>query len=460
VSAARTAAHGKDGPVLLERHARLEPALTSAGAARRLVREALEAADRLEWSDAGELAVSELVTNAALHAHTPIEVHVEVFDDRLCVEVRDFNPTLPVQRDYDDQATTGRGMGLVATVALDCGVHSLGPEGKITWFCVGDQEERSVDDLLDAWDLDAWDDDDWDVDDAAATPPGHRRVVLRAFPITLWRAAHQHHDALLREFVLYMAARPAIDIEAQITAADEARARISAGVADLALAARRRGDIRPVAPGQLPPTPDDVHLELTVPEDAGATFVALGAVLELAESLAERGGLFARPGLAEVQALAEWTCEQVHAQLDGAEPEPWPGVAQERFEVDLSGGHLVGVPPWDHGVVSEATVGAVALDDANRIVAVSRPLADLLRWRVEDLVGRRTVTIVPPALREAYIAVFSRHLNAGESDLLGVELDLPVLRSDGVEVPCRLLVEQSTADSGRSVYIAWIDPLD
>jgi PAS domain S-box-containing protein len=38
----------------------------------------------------------------------------------------------------------------------------------------------------------------------------------------------------------------------------------------------------------------------------------------------------------------------------------------------------------------------IAADDANRIVAVSRPLARLLGWRPEDLAGRRVVTVVPP----------------------------------------------------------------
>jgi hypothetical protein len=67
---------------------------------------------REEWLDAGELAVSEVVTNAALHAHTPIDLHLEVLADRLRVAVRDRNPEMPLQRHYDDEATTGRGMGL------------------------------------------------------------------------------------------------------------------------------------------------------------------------------------------------------------------------------------------------------------------------------------------------------------------------------------------------------------
>ncbi len=102
----------------------------------------------------------------------------------------------------------------------------------------------------------------------------------------------------------------------------------------------------------------------------------------------------------------------------------------------------------------------MAADYANRIIAVSAALADLVRWRPEDLVGRRVVTLIPPPLREAHVAGFSRHLSTGESHVLGVPLELPVLCSDGTEVRCRYLVEQAPAPVGRSVYLAWIQPLD
>jgi anti-sigma regulatory factor (Ser/Thr protein kinase) len=42
----------------------------SAGQRRRFVREVLDEAGRESWSEAASLAVSELVTNAVLHAHT------------------------------------------------------------------------------------------------------------------------------------------------------------------------------------------------------------------------------------------------------------------------------------------------------------------------------------------------------------------------------------------------------
>jgi PAS domain S-box-containing protein len=100
----------------------------------------------------------------------------------------------------------------------------------------------------------------------------------------------------------------------------------------------------------------------------------------------------------------------------------------------------------------------VASDEANRIVAVSRSLADALGWAVEDLVGRRVVTLIPPRLREAHVAGFTRHLTTGEAHVLDVPLTLPVLCADGSEMTADFLVQQAPTGAGRFVYLAWIDP--
>ena len=48
----------------------------------------------------------------------------------------------------------------------------------------------------------------------------------------------------------------------------------------------------------------------------------------------------------------------------------------------------------------------------------------------------------------------------GEAHVLGVPLELPVLRRDGSEVQCRFMVERAPVNPGRSVYMAWIEPLE
>ncbi|MDP1805519.1 MAG: PAS domain S-box protein, partial [Acidimicrobiales bacterium] len=383
------------------------------------MRRFLEEIGRHAWVDSAELAISEVVTNASLHAHTAVEIRLTSYVDQVCVEVRDFNTTLPVQRNYDVQATTGRGMALVAAVTLECGVHPLGESGKVVWFCVGDPPASSVDDILLEWDAEGW-------SEPAPASAETRRVVLASMPATLWLSARQHHDAILREFVLYRAEHGAAEID--LAAADKARSTISNALIAALEEARASGTARPVLPeghpSPLPWVPDDLDLHIDVGADAAWNFAALQDALDVAEALALEGKLLLRPGLPEIIAVRDWACEQVIAQLSGGPPAPWPGTSHMRFETDV---HAPVVVEWDSPIVTDSDRGVIAADDANRIVAVSGPLARRLGWRPEDLVGRRVVTIVPPALREAHVAGFSRHLSTGEAHVLGVPLDLPVL---------------------------------
>jgi len=445
-------AHDPDRTPLAEQQAVLSSDLTSAAQARRVVRQILQDVARDEWCDSAELAVSEVVTNSVLHARTEIEVRVGVYPDEVCVEVRDHSSTLPSRRDYDTEATTGRGMGLVAALARAYGVRSLGEHGKVVWFCIGDTDEVDPDALLAAWDIEA------------TEPPRDDRcveVLLRSIPATLWLAARQHHDAILRELTFW-----AIEHESavgDIGSADSARSLVSTALAAALDRARAQGTARPPVPdgypSPLPWGPDSLDLVVPVPADAGGAFAALQDVLDLAERLAVDGELFTRPGLPEIVAVRDWVCDQVIAQLAGVSPAPWPGTAQQRFETDVNDRADRRLPDWDDAVVTGARGPVVAADDANRILAVSPALAEMLGWEADDLVGRRVVTLIPPQLREAHVAGFSRHLSTGEAHVLGVPLDLPVLARDGREVMCTFLVEQAPTTTGRAVYLAWLDPL-
>lgn len=61
------------------------------------------------WLEAAELACTELVSNAVLHAHTKLVLTVEVDADVLQVQVADFSPDLPLLHSYGARASTGRG---------------------------------------------------------------------------------------------------------------------------------------------------------------------------------------------------------------------------------------------------------------------------------------------------------------------------------------------------------------
>ncbi|HEX2038732.1 MAG TPA: PAS domain S-box protein [Acidimicrobiales bacterium] len=424
---------------VVHRRVALPPVRESARAARRLLREIVHDVGRDDWLDCAELALSEVVTNATLHAHTEIEVLVDVSPEVLCVQVRDHDKTLPIERHYGEEAVTGRGLGLVAAVTQRCGVQSLGEAGKVVWFCVGDDKAGiTIEDLIDAWAS--------DLADKSPLDDNTVSVVLQALPVKLWLAAREHHDAMLRDLCHHLAARGSHD--ADLEAADRARSTISATLV---------GVLRQVAPepAQWPATFD---LVVSVPTDGGWRFSALQDALDLAEALAVEGLLLLQPGLPEIVAVRDWACEQVIAQLAGAPPSPWPGTAQPRFETEVRD-HKGPVADWDATVVTEADRPVLAADEANRIVAVSRPAADLLGWECDELVGRRVVTIVPPDWREAHVAGFTRHISTGESRVLGVPTELPVLAADGSEVPCRLLIELLPNTGSRTIYAAWIDPI-
>lgn len=442
-----------------ERRISLPPEASSSARARAEVRDLLAAVGRPAWVGPAELAVSELVTNVVLHAHTDAELIVVAYADLLRVEVRDSNPVLPAQRDYGRQATTGRGLALVAALSSRCGVTPE-PGGKVIWFeLTGEALEPSEEDLLELWA-----DTEWDVPEMPYTPPtphpALRAVALLRLPPTLWLAARQHHDALLRELVLYMAEHD--DVGADLVSVDEARGAVSTAVIAAIDQVTSRDGTRRVLPAghpsPLPEVPDRIDVTLALPAELGPAFAALQDALDTGERLAATGKLLTRPGLPEIIAIRDWACEQIQSQLQGVEATAWPGTDLERFETAAD--PYGDTPDWDLDAALAAGRGVVAADDANRIVGISDGLAAALGWTAADLVGRRVVTLIPPALREAHVAGFTRHLTTGEAHVLGVPLTLPVLHADGREVSCRFLIERPPPRRGRSIYLAWIQPVD
>lgn len=92
-----------------------------------------------EWSlpaliDAAVLVVSELAGNAVEHAGTGFELRLEVRGDTsLRIEVLDHGPGSPDPREPDLDSERGRGLHLVASLAVSWGVEPVPGEGKIVW---------------------------------------------------------------------------------------------------------------------------------------------------------------------------------------------------------------------------------------------------------------------------------------------------------------------------------------
>jgi anti-sigma regulatory factor (Ser/Thr protein kinase) len=137
--------------------------------ARRFTRETLHDwdADVVEWV-AGQV-VSELCTNAVLHAKTPFRIELLMNSSLLTVRVHDASAArLPVIRRFGDQATTGRGLALVADLSEQWGVDRE-TGGKTVWCTLaltatggghGDESsDLDLEALLDSFDEQAGDHD-------------------------------------------------------------------------------------------------------------------------------------------------------------------------------------------------------------------------------------------------------------------------------------------------------------
>ncbi len=80
------------------------------------------------------LLVSELVTNAVLHARTAVRVSARAEADRVMVAVGDDDPHhAPLRPEQRAMATSGRGMMIVELLASSWGVD-VQPTSKVVWF--------------------------------------------------------------------------------------------------------------------------------------------------------------------------------------------------------------------------------------------------------------------------------------------------------------------------------------
>jgi len=76
------------------------------------------------------LVVSELATNATVHARTPFTVTLDRLFDSVLLTVQDDSPSSPATSIPSLLATRGRGLTIVERVSRDWGVTTAGPPGR------------------------------------------------------------------------------------------------------------------------------------------------------------------------------------------------------------------------------------------------------------------------------------------------------------------------------------------
>jgi anti-sigma regulatory factor (Ser/Thr protein kinase) len=108
------------------------PALDAPRAARHFVLETLQAWGDDPLLDDAALIVTELATNAVLHAFSGFAVDVSSSPDAVRIAVHDASPTRPEPRDASVLAASGRGLGIVAALANEWDVEPR-DTGKTVW---------------------------------------------------------------------------------------------------------------------------------------------------------------------------------------------------------------------------------------------------------------------------------------------------------------------------------------
>ena len=103
--------------------------------ARQLTSRTLQTWGLAALCDVAALLVSELTTNAFLHARSGVVLTLQAGAEDLRVFVCDNSPHTPRVQHFSADAATGRGVRLLESLASAWGVQSTG-RGKCVWFAL------------------------------------------------------------------------------------------------------------------------------------------------------------------------------------------------------------------------------------------------------------------------------------------------------------------------------------
>ncbi len=392
----------------------LPPDAASAGRARRLVATAIAASGHDELVDLATLLVSEVVTNSLLHAGTEMRLRCRRSGAGIRIEVFDRSSLVPSVRHYDADATTGRGLGLVSALATSWSVDCE-DDGKTLWFELddgraGDEGSPGSEPVI-----------------QSSPPKAAYEVRLCGASPPLVLATIEHGDALLRELALLALGGQLDDVLPQgwqLPQFDVSQLLAAAEAATAAMQAK-------------------ADLSLSLPAGADTAATERLRLVDHADALAREGRLLCAPALPEVAVCRHWLYRQIAEQAAGVAPQAWD--LPELLEPARAAAAL---PAEELERLQRATAATVVADDANRIIFVNEIAGELLGWPPEALVGQRLTVLIPPELREAHLAGFSRLQVTGQPHILGVTVQVPALRRDGSPIPVALTIERLAGVGG------------
>jgi len=297
------------GKQLASFRGRLPAQPSSVGEARRLVRHSLASAGREDLIETAELLVSEVVTNALLHAGTPIDLAVFVTDGGLRVEIGDGSPHFPIRRGYAPTAGTGRGLMLLQQMVDDWGVvpNAL---GKTVWFQLasGDRMANHLA-MMD------------EIETAAGNPQQETVAVqLLNVPLLLHAAWQEHAQDLLREHLLANIDLDPVNDTIRVHAeATDAIALLEASIPRLEVGLTPNHVMGDASELQV----SCPRVQVQVPIRSLQNFRTLNQTLEEVTGAGNDEVLLNSPTQPNVTSYQKWLCEQVEEQSNGAAPSPW-----------------------------------------------------------------------------------------------------------------------------------------
>jgi len=276
---------------------------------------------RDELTESARLAVSELVTNALLHAEPPMTVHVRGTVEHPRIEVTDHSVVPPQPRhskplpNAEDEltwSTFGRGLDLVASFAQRWGadIDSRGT-GKVVWFePAAEAREKPVEGEL--FNLD---EAIAERGDGPADPGSMVTIELLAMPTELFSHLRVHFNELGRELRLLAITDPerypiAVEFsETYLQIEHERRQVVGLDDLDTAMLAGR----------------DTADLVYRVPPTAPESMTRLAELLEVIYRSFEQEKLLAVRPSPELMSLQRWYLGEFARQSHGHRPMPWQG---------------------------------------------------------------------------------------------------------------------------------------
>lgn len=295
--------------------------------------------------DAARLLVSELVTNAVLHARSEIGLRCHFEATHVRIEIADGRRDGPLLKRYARDSSTGRGLRLVSALATEWGV-TRGPAGKVVWFIVTPEtgagaslEVQAQHDAVAAFRFArpraaavpeppqpaaAVPTDDA-VALASGAPEGGAletvTVEILGIPLDMYLEAEEHNDAVVRELTLVLQASTTergMEVPARLLeVAAEVRAMFASASTSMRAQVERAFHQRQ----------ETLDIIVQVPLQAWDALQRLASQLDELDRFCDSGHLLTVGSSPRLRRFRQWYTRQVGDQLRGLPATPWPGTA-------------------------------------------------------------------------------------------------------------------------------------